>query len=72
MCSERQDLTVGASLQFLKLLPVITEEDSDDEEEIILDSDSELDKEWPNQELLKPIKRKNLPKNAEKVPHTMN
>ena len=66
MCSEQQDFVVGKSLQFLKLLPVIAEEDSDDEEEIILDSDSEKDKDLPNQELMKPIIKKTHPEVAKK------
>ena len=67
MCSERQNLIVGTSLEFLKLLPIITEEDSDDDEEIILDSDSEKEKDLPNQELLKPIIKKTHPKMDEKT-----
>ena len=67
MSSEGQDLLVGTSLEFLKLLPVIPEEeDSEDEDEIILDSDSEPGKDLPNQEFLKPIrKRKTHPKMME-------
>ena len=57
MGSEGQDFLVGTSLEFLKLLPVIPEEDSEDEEEIVLDSESEQGKDLPNQELLKPIRK---------------
>ena len=63
MGREGKDLLVGTSLEFLKLLPVISEEDLEDDDEIVLDSDSEQGKELPNQELLKPIrKRKSYPK----------
>ena len=57
MGSEGQDLLVGTSLEFLKLLPIIPEEDSENDDEIILDSDSEQNKDLPNQELLKPIRK---------------
>ena len=63
MGCEGKDLLVGTSLEFLKLLPVISEEDLEDDDEIVLDSDSEQGKELPNQELLKPIRKgKSYPK----------
>lgn len=62
MCGEGQDFLVGTSLQFLKLLPVIPEAESEDDDEIILDSESETISQLPNQDLLKPImKRKTYP-----------
>ena len=57
MCGEGQDFLVGTSLQFLKLLPVIPEVESEDDDEIILDSESETINQLPNQELLKPIRK---------------
>lgn len=57
MGREGKDLLVGTSLEFLKLLPIIPEEDSENDDEIILDSDSEQNKDLPNQELLKPIRK---------------
>ena len=60
MCGEGQDLLVGASLQFLKL-PVIPEVEPLDDDEIVLESDSEHELGPENQQLLNPIIKKRKP-----------
>ena len=57
MCGEREDLIVGSRLEFLKL-PVIPEVEPLDEDEIVLESDSEHEIDPASQQLLNPIIKK--------------
>ena len=57
MCGEGEDLVVGSSLEFLKL-PVIPEAEPLDDDDIVLESDSEHEIDPTKQELLNPIIKK--------------
>ena len=60
MCGEGQDLLVGSSLKFLKL-PIIPEVEPLDDDDIVLESDSEHELCPEDQQLLNPIIKKRKP-----------
>ena len=56
MCGEGENLIIGSSLEFLKL-PIIPEVEPLDDDEVVLESDSEREIIPAGQPLLNPIKR---------------
>ena len=67
MCSEGKDIAVGSALQFLNL-PVIPEvKDEEDEEDVLLDLESEPEAPGPDKPLLEQVFKKEKERTYPKV-----